>query len=630
MRGDRLPSRVVEVWAAGQDGKGFCGSGWIIGNRGVLTAYHVLKSFISKSPGVIEVRLGAESRPSAWYECTTLWANPHLDIALLEIVEPGILAFDDPSPVLAETGNQPILGCDIIGFPDAERRPDGLRNIEQVEGTLLPAGGGRGRMLHFEVHGSVPEESALWRGISGGGVRDEHGRLIGVVVRARSDRQNRRLIVTAASDIASEQGFAEVTARIGASSIVEARKAPLFRSIFGGAIGADGYPWNVADVPDLGIFGIKHPRILTGNFNHPYVTYVNRDKDPEITRAIDRAVSGEQRVILVVGDSGAGKSRAAAEAVRKHPVVANYKLLCPRALDVARLADLGTEVLSEAVVWLDDIDRYIEAGLDLAVLNRLFSFPQLLIVGTIRTSFVEMLVPHGNIRSPGWEVIASNSMGIVTLSAPFTPRESAIARRIIRDQQLVAALDAGYGLGEWLVAGPDLVTAFTHASRQHRAIIQAVIDWRRAGVSVPLMNDIARELWTEYFDESARARYMRLSSSEKEGLFTEASNWATTPVLGDILVGHAPLYLDADGLSSHDFLLDYAIRKDPPSPPIPDSVWGAALDYAISRLAADQGAMLWSVGSACRRLGSSGLGRLCRARNRTICESGYGSTLKGR
>ncbi len=34
--------RLVEVWAADDRDDGYCGSGWVLGERAVLTAAHVL------------------------------------------------------------------------------------------------------------------------------------------------------------------------------------------------------------------------------------------------------------------------------------------------------------------------------------------------------------------------------------------------------------------------------------------------------------------------------------------------------------------------------------------------------------------------------------------------------------
>jgi hypothetical protein len=93
--------------------------------------------------------------------------------------------------------------------------------------------------------------------------------------------------------------------------------------------------------------------------------YIPRDVDAKL----DAALAGG-RLVLIVGDSAAGKSRAAYEAMRRLP--GDRRVLIPSHLDsIQILMDNGIE-LQSLVLWLDDLEHFIgPGGLDLPLLRRL-------------------------------------------------------------------------------------------------------------------------------------------------------------------------------------------------------------------------------------------------------------------
>ena len=120
-------------------------------------------------------------------------------------------------------------------------------------------------------------------------------------------------------------------------------------------LGPDRAPLRVADA-DLGAFGVARAD-LPGKT--PYLDYVERDGDAALRTALLTA-EDEGRMVLVVGGSARGKSRSAAEAVRLE--AGGRLLLAPRVGRLARLERLPVEDWGHAVVWLDDLERYNEAG----------------------------------------------------------------------------------------------------------------------------------------------------------------------------------------------------------------------------------------------------------------------------
>jgi hypothetical protein len=168
------PARVAEIVATGQDNatRFSFGSGYLIGPARILTAFHVVSGANAK--GALEVRLlGA---PDRWQPARMVWADPTLDVALLQL--------DYPGGDLARCGRLPrgsAADCVAIGFPAAvafER----TRETEGIEGWVKPFSGLKEGVLHIEVRGANPGDVASWSGASGAALFSA-GFLIGVIVR---------------------------------------------------------------------------------------------------------------------------------------------------------------------------------------------------------------------------------------------------------------------------------------------------------------------------------------------------------------------------------------------------------------------------------------------------------------
>src|SRR5262245_14445029 len=92
-----VPERLVEVWAEADDGRGKSGSGWVVGQRGVITCRHVLDRYLadaknnpqgfngSGGQARIQIRPATASSASAWVDCAVAWMHPARDLVLLQI-----------------------------------------------------------------------------------------------------------------------------------------------------------------------------------------------------------------------------------------------------------------------------------------------------------------------------------------------------------------------------------------------------------------------------------------------------------------------------------------------------------------------------------------------------------------
>src|SRR5437879_111260 len=122
--------RVVEIWSGRS-----VGSGYLVSAKHILTARHVLERNQGSLSRDVEVRcLGQQS----WMAAEVEWADAELDLGLLKITEAG---WEEPKVepvrwgwVLGAQG----ISCTAVGFPDAQARPDEVRDTEQVDGAIEP------------------------------------------------------------------------------------------------------------------------------------------------------------------------------------------------------------------------------------------------------------------------------------------------------------------------------------------------------------------------------------------------------------------------------------------------------------------------------------------------------------
>lgn len=361
----------------------------------------------------------------------------------------------------------------------------------------------------------------------------------------------------------------------------------------------------VRDIDNLLDVGV-HPAAREGDTHAADARvppFVRRDRSGEIEEALRT-----HEFVLIVGESTAGKSRAAFEAVRT--VLPGATLIAPDPAHPAALQAVETALRRwrDTVVWLDDIERYLGAGGLTSYRLRGLTGPgngrRTVAVGTIRAQEraryldVQGMGPQAGDsagRATARDVLALAHE--IRLDRRWNDTEVARAQTFGRDRRLAQAVGRAdqYGVAEYLAAGPQLLAAWQDAWAPEgphvrgAALVAAAVEARRAGWSRPLPVALLRELHEQHL--SARGGIQLRPESWEEAL-----TWATTPLYAtsSLLVPHDS---QPDSYNVFDYLPD-TVDADSEGTPILEGTWARLLAAADPRACEDIG---WSAVAHARR-----------------------------
>jgi hypothetical protein len=499
------------------------GAGFLIDARRVLTCAHVVVQAVgggaegSRPTGTVHLDFpqlpGAlQTAQVGRYGWVPVTEGGWGDVAVLELgreVPPTVR----PAPV-----RNPQSAWEhrfrVLGFPV------GMDGGLWVRGTLLGMAGPALQWIQLE-HVSGP---SIERGFSGAPVWDDNlGAVVGMVVardRTRGESTAFMIPATVLSDVCPGLSLAGMEPEL-------VRCWPLPRV-------ADADPY------ELGVLNSARANAYAGGGRPPYVPRLH---DDDI-----RSTLRHKTFIAVKGPSHAGKSRTAFEAACA--TLPDHRLVVPRdraALGRLARAETLVRIDQPLLVWLDDLERYLGAdGLDMIMLSAWahHSVP-IKVLGTIRvTEYARLRRTPGEI---GREIaLVFNYAEWVWLESElYGPERTAV-------QELYPGERFEGGFGEHLAAAHELVQKFQEGYAEcpvGYAIVQAAVDWRRAGLDLIPLADL-KSLYRNYF------KALRPLESVSDEDFERGLNWATaiegrTAVL--LVRSHAP----EERFRASDYIVDY-------------------------------------------------------------------------
>jgi tetratricopeptide (TPR) repeat protein len=260
--------------------------------------------------------------------------------------------------------------------------------------------------------------------------------------------------------------------------------------------------------------------------------YVKRDVDAQLDRALD-----SKQLIVVAGPARAGKSRTAFEALLR--ALRDSQVVVPASpfgvgrvsgpLSLLANADPPLELEgSRPVLWLDEVDRYLEHGdFNLRILRQLqTTYPGLLAIATIRDRRLRELEASGAIGHDLRVLLHDPSSALIELEASLSDREQARALAVypgLADDPVFKS-----GIGGFFTATEELIKRYRNAQDNGPvafAVVQAAIDWRRGGMERPITRDELREL------AGSHLLGIRADLELTDESFEEALRWACAPVV---------------------------------------------------------------------------------------------------
>ncbi|MEU3034717.1 tetratricopeptide repeat protein [Streptomyces griseoaurantiacus] len=318
------------------------------------------------------------------------------------------------------------------------------------------------------------------------------------------------------------------------------------------------------DPHDLEVHPAGHSKAVDGSDvpgTRPLPGYVRRDHDRVLDEAVRDVVAGRSRIVVLVGSSSTGKTRACWEAVQ--PLAEKgWRLWHP--FDPTRaeaaLEDLH-RVQPRTVVWLNEAQHYLghrEAGERIAAaLQTLLTAPErgpVLVLGTLWPEYdtrytalpsSEGQDPHSRTR----ELLSGRPLSVPeTFDAQALATAKALAYdgdRLLTDA--LSRVGADGRLAQDLAGVPELLHRYERATPAARAVLEAAMDARRLGVGLHLPQAFLADAASDYLTDN---EYDQLTEDWAEQAFAELAK----PVHGK----QAPLHNTRP-----------RPRRRPPSPSLP-------------------------------------------------------------
>ncbi|MEV4616810.1 hypothetical protein AB0K43_30080 [Kitasatospora sp. NPDC049258] len=342
--------------------------------------------------------------------------------------------------------------------------------------------------------------------------------------------------------------------------------------------------WPVRSVSDP--YALEVQRAIGAAIGVPLLpAYVRRAHDDVLEAAANEALAGRSRLVVLVGSSSTGKTRACWEAVQRLPD--SWGLWHPIDGHVDALLAGLPHVAAHTAIWLNEMQEYLlapageRAASGLRELLRAPGRGPVLVLGTIHGDFFNRLLTshHRAERFPNIRTLLTGTgttVPDVFVADPSVLQDAAAADR--RWAESLAHADGGR-FTQYLAGVPLLVDRFDHASPLATCLILAAAELRRLGhgpaLPLPLLESTAAlyALDSEW-DELARPGWL----SEALAYLTEPCRGIPGPLTeirprpGQPIPAHSRYKLSP----YLEEVLRYELRHECP----PAAFWVTALEHA--------------------------------------------------
>ncbi|ONK15567.1 helix-turn-helix transcriptional regulator [Streptomyces sp. MP131-18] len=260
--------------------------------------------------------------------------------------------------------------------------------------------------------------------------------------------------------------------------------------------------------------------------------YVPREHDRVLAEAVRDAKASRSRLVVLVGTSSTGKTRACWEAVQ--PLAdQGWWLWHPFHPDRAQAAlEQLHHVRPRTVVWLNEAQHYLgdrALGEQIAAaVHHLLVRPErgpVLVLGTL---WPEYEAQYNALPRPGEadpysrvrELLAGRTLAVPdAFDAPALSAAAVLAEegdRLLADTLTRARTDGR--LTQDLAGAPELLNRYQHASPAAKALLHAAMDARRLGVGLHLPQAFLTDAATDYLSQSD---YDQLTDNWAERAYAE-------------------------------------------------------------------------------------------------------------
>jgi tetratricopeptide (TPR) repeat protein len=290
------------------------------------------------------------------------------------------------------------------------------------------------------------------------------------------------------------------------------------------------------------------------------VPYIRRDCEPKIRNLLE---SGSP--VLLVGSSMVGKTMTAATIIKD--LYSQRKIVFPDSKDTLASLDSIENMLSDTVIWLDDINRYIGAGgITPDALQRLTDKGNA-VIATIRARAYNRYMPSSDVKSPEWDVLK-------TFERVFLDRELSTAEKervadALGDDITVARISS-VGLGEYVGAAElidESLKLGPSVSPAGYALVLGAADWRRVGIDRPIPGSLLPLLATPHL---GGRRFQAIASDT----YAAALAWATHEINEEVSLLRQ---VGDDSFAIFDYALDLISAK---SDCLPETTWEIVISAA--------------------------------------------------